>query len=563
MAPVPHAVTTSPMVIRTHDDGLLSPSIAMGPYTLVKELGRGGMASVYLAVGSDGGTRKPFVVKCLHAHLASDPSSVGAFREEARIHEQLDHPSVPRFEAFGEDRGQPYLAMEYLRGRDLRVLLDAVEGPLEPNVAVGIALAVLDVLAYAHDEAGPDGGGLAIVHRDVSPHNIFVCHDGRVALLDFGIARPVGEGQTATGIVKGRFAYISPEQAQADRVDQRADVWSVGAVLWEMLAGRQLFDAGNDFAVLAASILADAPSLREAAPTVPPELVEIVHRALQRDLEGRFASARAMADALRAWTQARGAPDLAGVMASCFPGGQEAEDSFIEAVAVHAPPAPATGRRGWGPRLAVGLGLVLMVGGAALLWGPGDSPEGPVSTPPRPGGTLAVAASPTRPGEPFGAPSPPGAQEVPNGGSPSTPGPGSESLPARETRVPAAAASRGTGRGPVPEPDTTLKAGAAERPPQAEPTAAKQGGRALPAKTPDRGADPAVARGTGKVTLLSNPWAEVIWRGRVLGMTPLMDHQLPAGTHTLTLRNPAQGLSKRIRVTVEPGKPVRRRIELQ
>ena len=210
-------------------------------YKLVARLGQGGMAEVYLAAWEVAPfVHRPVVIKRLHPHFNEDPRLVRMFLDEARLLTQLDHPNVVKTLEAGVIDGRCCIAMEYLEGQPLhRVLRRAYQrGMLPPELAVSITISVLDGLDYSHETAGENGRPLEIVHRDVSPQNVFVTNDGQVKVLDFGIAKAnTQEGRTATGIVKGKVGYIAPEQAAAEAVDRRADVWSAGVVLWEALSG--------------------------------------------------------------------------------------------------------------------------------------------------------------------------------------------------------------------------------------------------------------------------------------------------------------------------------------
>ncbi|MET0792669.1 MAG: serine/threonine-protein kinase, partial [Polyangiaceae bacterium] len=223
-------------------------------YKLVARLGQGGMAEVFLAAWEVAPfVHRPVVIKRLHPHFNEDTRLVQMFLDEARLLTQLDHPNVVRTLEAGVIDGRCCIAMEYLEGQPLhRVLRRAYQhGGLAPELAVSIAISVLDGLHYSHETTGANGRALEIVHRDVSPQNVYVTNDGEVKVLDFGIAKAnTQEGRTATGIIKGKVGYIAPEQAKAEVVDRRADVWSAGVVLWEALAGARLFKADTDAATL-------------------------------------------------------------------------------------------------------------------------------------------------------------------------------------------------------------------------------------------------------------------------------------------------------------------------
>jgi serine/threonine-protein kinase len=290
------------------------PPTPFGKYTLIGKLGHGGMAEVNLAVvGGKAGFRKLFVVKRLHAHLEAEPGFVDMFLDEARLAAQLDHPNCVQTVEVGEAEGptpagtihQHFLAMEYLDGQGLERLLRITgqRGDVLPiALSVRMIADALDGLGYAHDLRGYDGTSLGVVHRDVSPQNIFVTYAGVVKLLDFGIAKAESNVvETRTGVVKGKYAYIAPEQALAAPVDRRADLWSMGVVLWEMLTSRRLFKSVNELATLNETLRGEIHAPSRYNPQIPPELDAVVLRALERDVERRYRTATEFKDALEAW----------------------------------------------------------------------------------------------------------------------------------------------------------------------------------------------------------------------------------------------------------------------
>ncbi|MFN7147789.1 MAG: serine/threonine-protein kinase, partial [Myxococcota bacterium] len=222
-----------------------------GRYQLLERIAAGGMAEVFLArsFGVEG-FEKRLVIKRILPELAQNPRFVQMFVHEAKLSVSLAHPNIVQVFDLGKVGDDPYMAMEYIQGRDLTQVLRVLRrnGERLPiPIAVTIAAAVARGLAYAHARAAPDGRPLHIVHRDVSPHNIMVSYEGDVKLVDFGIARLVGEreGADAKRPGGGKFAYMSPEQAAGKPLDHRSDIFSLGVVLFEMLAGRRLFADGD------------------------------------------------------------------------------------------------------------------------------------------------------------------------------------------------------------------------------------------------------------------------------------------------------------------------------
>jgi serine/threonine protein kinase len=269
---------------------------AMGKYAPFARLGNGGMADVFLALAHGPvGFKKLAVVKRLRN--ARDDSHVQMFLDEARLSARLSHPNIVNTYEVGESNGNFYIAMEYLEGQSLQGLLGAViagTAVLGDTLVAYVASQALKALHYAHELCDFDGTPLGVVHRDVSPHNIFVTYGGEVKLLDFGIAKAnVNTTQTETGVLKGKVRYMAPEQISEKDVDRRIDIFAFGIVLWEMLARRPLHE-GDSFSVLTRIATEDAPSVRSVRPEIAPELDAIVARALKRDRAERYQTAEEM-----------------------------------------------------------------------------------------------------------------------------------------------------------------------------------------------------------------------------------------------------------------------------
>ena len=275
-----------------------------GRYVLLDRIGSGGMAEVYRAVmpGAEG-FRQTFVVKRILAERSRAADFVEMFVQEARIGALLSHPNIVQVFDFGNVGGDYFLAMEYLRGRDVQALMRKLrrENLLCPvPVAAFIAHEVAVCLGYAHDLIGPDGKRMNIVHRDVSPSNIMCLRTGGVKLLDFGIAKAAGEQteNTEQGLFKGKLAYVAPERIKNEPLDGRVDLFGLGVVLWEMLAGRRLFRGKNELETLNNVLEMKVPPPSAHRPDVPASLDAVVMRALARDLSVRYPTGQAMADDL-------------------------------------------------------------------------------------------------------------------------------------------------------------------------------------------------------------------------------------------------------------------------
>ncbi len=300
--------------------GPLRPGRTLGRYRLCFELAKGGMGAVYLArVEGPAGFDKLVALKCIHEHLAEDTQFVEMFLDEARIAARITHSNVCSVFDFGVEDGTYYIAMEYLLGETAaRIARHVSELPDEPPLEriagyyCNIAAQAAEGLHAAHQLPGDTGKHLDVIHRDVSPSNLFVCYDGNVQVMDFGIARAAGRIHvTQAGALKGKMAYMAPEQLQRLELDRRVDVWSLGVVLWEMLTGERLFRRETEIDTLAAVAQAEIPPPSSVVPGLPARVDEIVLRALTRDRDERYQTAREMARDLHRFVATL--PDPVGV----------------------------------------------------------------------------------------------------------------------------------------------------------------------------------------------------------------------------------------------------------
>lgn len=272
---------------------MLAPGTAIGRYVVRRRLAEGGMAEVYLAQATGPeGFSKDVVIKVVRSFLASDQQFVDMFINEARLSSRLNHANVVQIFDFGKHEQSYFIAMEYVRGTslfDLRKRCRDRGIPFPPTLVAEIGAQVARGLQYAHSLADK-GKLLGIVHRDVTPHNVLLSFDGAVKLTDFGIAK-ASTTHTAPGVLKGKFAYMAPEQARGEMVDSRTDIFALAVVLWEMLTGGRLFDGDSEMAVLRAvqeSLIAPPSRLN---PDVPAELSDIILKALSRPPHERHATA--------------------------------------------------------------------------------------------------------------------------------------------------------------------------------------------------------------------------------------------------------------------------------
>ena len=274
----------------------------VGPYVLSERLGSGGMAEVWVGQDSRADRSQQYAIKRILPQLAKDARFVAMFCDEARICSALHHPNIVRVVDFGEDKGELFMAMEYVEGTSCARLLRSVaaKGRRFPlSVALFIAREVIEALAYAHDARDEHGRALAIVHRDVSPGNILVSESGDVKLTDFGIVRSEFIARrTYPGELKGKIGYMSPEQVVGGDVDSRSDLFTLGIVLSEMLLTRPLFPGRSEMETLTRIYEADLRTLEQHGDDLPGPLVEILRWTLQRRPNDRPHSARDLAEAL-------------------------------------------------------------------------------------------------------------------------------------------------------------------------------------------------------------------------------------------------------------------------
>ncbi len=265
-----------------------------GKYRVLVELGQGGTANVYLAVArGPGGFNKLVVLKALKRDLSNDPEFRNMFLNEARLAARLNHPNIVQTNEVAEDQGLPVIVMEYLEGQPLsNLLIRGRGGALTLAMHLRIIADALQGLHCAHELLDFDGTPLGVVHRDMTPHNVFVTFDGQVKVLDFGIAK-LGASlvETQAGIIKGKLRYMPPEQISGDPVDRRADLYAVGVMLWEAAAGERLWKGQADAAIMNKVLNAEIPSPRSVNADVPEPLEKIVMKALAADREQRFATA--------------------------------------------------------------------------------------------------------------------------------------------------------------------------------------------------------------------------------------------------------------------------------
>lgn len=279
-----------------------------GAYRLLSRLGTGGTAEVFLAAtrGPDGRERA-VALKRILPDFSDEPDFVSMLIDEARLVSLLAHPGIAAVVDLGREHGELYLAMEYVRGKDLSSVakkLRARKARLEPELAAWVVAHMLDALDHAHHAVGTDGKPMELVHRDVSPANCLVSYEGEVKLIDFGIARATNRiTRTQTGVLKGKYRYMSPEQATGRAMDGRSDIYSAGVVLHELLVGEKLHAGDSDLTLMKKIAAGRVPRLAENA-GVDPHLAALVDRAVEKDPARRWQRASEFASALRGWLAA-------------------------------------------------------------------------------------------------------------------------------------------------------------------------------------------------------------------------------------------------------------------
>jgi serine/threonine protein kinase len=277
-----------------------------GSYQLLKRLATGGMAQIYLARQSGPeGFEKLLVVKRILPHLAENEEFIQMFLDEARIAARLNHSNIVQIFNLGELDDTYFIAMEYIHGEDLRRISrksQAHSSEMPLPLVCRIIMEACAGLDYAHKLTDSDGQPLGIVHRDISPQNLLVTFEGGVKIVDFGIAKASDQATvTRSGVLKGKYAYMSPEQATGQPLDGRSDIFALGIVLYEMITGTRLFKRSSDLQTLSAAIACDVTPPSEVSDRVPSDLDPVVMRALAKEPENRYQEALHLQLALEKW----------------------------------------------------------------------------------------------------------------------------------------------------------------------------------------------------------------------------------------------------------------------
>jgi len=556
----------------------------IGKYVIQRKLAEGGMAEIFLASSfGPEGFEKQVIIKRVRPSLADDAAFVDMFVSEARLVSRLNHPNIVQIFDFARHENTYYIAMEYVRGKSLAQAHQKAAQlgiPILPGIAVRIVAEVARALSFAH-RVTERGQFLGLVHRDVTPQNILLSYDGAVKLTDFGIAK-AGTRASTVGMLKGKFAYMSPEQARGDPVDARTDLFALGITLWELLCGRRLFEAESDTAVLRAVQERVVVPPDQLNPAVAETLSAIVMRSLDRDRTARFQSALELERALSRFLGTSEDTDLGAWMRELFPiEASRTENTGYERVPTPGrldvptstvPPSP-----GMGGREMRALGPVELLGGGHAstearlterVWPslatehensadtPVVSPEDPAAETgrlPRVSGlrrlgatavvlTLAAIAIATLWNR-----------------KPAQPAPGKPPIPASLT---AADAPTPAQRSDVSPPLDALSAPAPKAPTvMVAPKAPKAAGPKRPlavhplSKVPEVPPIPSPASGApGTLVLTVNPWGDVFIDGKKMGEREQVgraEYLLPPGDHQVEVQGPSNWGPKLISIQTE------------
>jgi serine/threonine-protein kinase len=518
----------------------------LGKYTLIRKLATGGMAEVFLA-RADGpmGFAKKCVVKRILPHFNDDPRFIEMFLGEARLAAELNHPNLVSIFDFGQHNGQYFLAMEYIDGANLRVLNQATRrqlGPMSLPLAARIIALAAEGLHFAHELRSEQGEFLNLVHRDISPDNILVARNGSVKVVDFGIAKASTQPHlTKSGMIKGKMAYMPPEQLARQPLDRRADLFALGIVFYELVTGGMPFDATSEVSIIQA-IMSQKPLEKPTVyrPDCPPDLEAIVNKCLEKDREKRYPSCVELQADLEAFIKRSGEtvgtreisqlvetvfaheadqtapnavisnPDLSG-LESTNPSQKSAErgatpagtSSGMSNTALRSVESAAVQRSKAPLFVGIGLGVAVLAAATWFALRPGPGAAKPVVGPP-----VAVVIKA------------PGGDD--DGG-----------------KIDAGA----------PEgPDAAVAVVVAAEPDAGVPEEEVDAGVAVPVRP--------VAPKTGKLELRIRPYATVFLDDKKLGDTPLPPITVSVGRHKLRLVNPAFGKDVELTIVIKPGENV-------
>ncbi len=474
----------------------------LGRYQLLGQLAVGGMAEIHLArLAGEAGFAKTVVVKRLLPELVASPAFVAMFLDEGKLVARLDHPNICEVHELGRDGSEYFLAMPYLDGIPVTELISRPRDPDrlgELRVAAAIIVQACAGLHHAHELRDADGSPAGLVHRDVSPSNLFVTSAGAVKVLDFGVAKVRGASETEAGTIKGKTQYMAPEQLLGEPLDRRCDVFALGIVLYELATHQRLFKRASDYLAARAILEDPIPRADEADPAIPAAVADVIARALARDRAARFPDAAALASALADAMAAHGGLATSAQIAAVVTSTDELSAqrtrqarviaearSRVESVTrpLHADAAPTIVEpRARKRRTPLVIAALLFAASAAAL--------------------VFVLTRDTPSADP-----PPG--------------------PTTASRERTDAAPTGTDAAPATPPDAGVIAPAA--PPDAPPEAPRDAAEPAVQMPPD----PARAAKPGTISIDSTPYARIYIDGKLLDLTPILRRPLAAGRHKI------------------------------
>ncbi len=567
----------------------------LGKYTLLERLGGGGMAEVFRArLRGPEGFEKQLALKLILSHYSEEPEFVRMFIQEATLAAHLDHANIVRIYEFDQIDGRYYIAMELISGKDLRKVMvqsNRIKRPVRIPEILVVAQEACRGLAFAHGEIASNSP--KIVHRDISPHNIIISQAGEVKITDFGIAKLASSATvTKTGLVKGKAAYMAPEQARGGLVDHRCDIFSLGCVIWELLTNRRLFSGDNEYAIVESLMRDTIEPPIHYNPQVPDEVSDLVLSMLQRDPEKRSDSAFELAKKFDRLLYLYPGVDrytlLVELYQQLFSNSPEhtailpSDDKPIttrladksdeiyrlientESQAAQEFSVPKR-RRGWlGVTLVVTILLVaftfLGIYGLNLFDSRDEDPTSGSKESRQPTTKTTSVASQVS--------TDPKDASLRGGDTPSvvvTPTLGSKDDVSEQNALVAVGPSSGMEAGKVSiEPKEDEPSVLEKTPPASKPKAdAGKNPKARSGKTRNtRRASPPQKKENGFLDLNAIPWARVYWRKKFLGPTPLQNFELPPGEHTLILENQDLGIREKVSIRINPKRKTKRLVNL-
>ena len=578
------------------------PGGKLGRYVLIAPLASGGMAEIWLARQPGlHGFEKIVVIKRMIGALQDDPDHVEMFLSEARLAAALSHRHVVQIYELGEDQGSFFIVMEFIEGESLaRVYKTSrqLKMPLPVPMAVQLIAWAAEGLHYAHTLTDGSGNTRGIIHRDVSPQNLLVTADGSIKLVDFGIAKVASE-ETSSGKLKGKIAYMPPEQARAEQLDPRADIFALGVVLFELLTNSRLFGKMDDLEILN-HLISEQPYPRcsERNASIPPELDALVAKAMAPRRDDRFATAREFQTALEDWLSATGqraaSADIADYLNKLFPQRNAERRALLEAArkgeispqiasnlfsssgsGSHSEPSAPGSRSSGGRAPPMPLAAPDGTQDVSMSWAP------PAAAPKSRRGPLVIALSVVAVAVLIGAIAL-GRPSASTSGAPDAGAVAAPSSLAIECNPKATIILDGTQVGSTPYTAEGLSLGEHQlvlRAPgyleQKRAVTVRTAGErlqlvlALEKEAPpvvDAGAAAAAAvvkTANGKLNLRTTPWTSVFLGKRKLGDTPLVGVTLPAGSHVLRVSNPEAGVESSIEITIQANRTTNENLVLK